>query len=229
MEPTKRNEALVIIAHELRNELSVLTTWAALLRRRTLAVDDRRLAAAAIERATEIARRLCDDLGAIVADSEPAFVPGRVDLRAIAVAGLRAVAPHARRKNLRLVQHVGSFPIWVTGDRIRLAEVMSNLLGNALAFTDSGDTITVEVQQHEDHVRLVVADTGAGISAAFLPHVFDKFAQEARLRRGGRGLGLYVVRNVIERHNGRIEVESGGRSRGARFTVILPSAAVDAA
>jgi signal transduction histidine kinase len=230
MEPTKRNEALVIISHELRNELTVLTTWAALLRRRTLAVDHRRLAAATIERATEIARRLCDDLGAIVADTEPAFVPGRVDLRAIVVAGLRAIGPHARRKNLRVIQHVGSVPIWVTGDRVRLAEVMSNLLGNAIAFTNAGDTITVEVlQQQEDHVRLVVADTGAGISAAFLPHVFDKFAQEPRLRRRGRGLGLYVVRNVIERHNGSIQVESGGRARGARFIVTLPSAAVDAA
>ena len=229
METTRRDEALSIISHELRNELSVLATWAALLRRSAIAVDRRQLAAAAIHRGTEIARRLCDDLGGIIADVEPTFVPVRVDFREIVLAGVRAIQPDARRKGLRLVQRVDGGPVWVMGDRVRLGEVISNLLRNALAFTGRGDTITVEVHHRDGEARLVVADTGAGISSAFLPHVFDKYSQEARFRRGGRGLGLYVVRQLIELHKGNVAVQSDGRALGTRFTVTLASAAADAA
>src|SRR6266487_4313584 len=139
MDQTKRDEALCIIAHELRNELSVLSTWAALLRRSDIGLERRRLAAAAIDRGAEIGRRLCEDLSAIVADVEPAFVPFRVDLREIVLAGVRAAGVETRRKSVRIVQRVGAAPIWVMGDRIRLAEIVSNLLGNALAFTAPGD------------------------------------------------------------------------------------------
>ncbi len=229
MEPTKRDEALSIISHELRNELSVLATWAALLRHSAIDAARRQLAAAAIDRGTEIARRLCDDLGGILADVEPTFVPLRVDFRAIVLAGVRAVSADARRKGVRIVQHSDGMPVWVMGDRVRLGEVISNLLRNALAFTDRGDTITVEVHHRDGEARLVVADTGAGISPGFIPNVFDKFSQEARLRRGGRGLGLYVVRRLIDLHKGSVEVHSDGRALGTRFIVTLASAAADAA
>jgi signal transduction histidine kinase len=229
MEQTKRDEALAVIAHELRNELTVLTTWATLLRRTDLDIDRRRVAAAAIERGTEIARRLCDDLGAIVLDVEPSFVPLRIDLREIAVAGVKAMTPDAQRKGVRLIQRIGMLPVLVIGDRVRLAEVMSNLLRNALAFTGPGDAITIEVRERDGRAQLVVADTGAGIGAAFLPHVFDKFSQETHRPPGGRGLGLYVVRSLVELHKGSIEVESDGRSLGARFIVTLASVAADAA
>jgi signal transduction histidine kinase len=229
MEPTKRDDALSIISHELRNELSVLTTWAALLRHTDVGLERRREAAAAIDRGTEIARRLCEDLGAVVADVEPAFVPRRVDLREIAGAGVRAISADVRRKGLRIVQRTAAVPVWVMGDHVRLAEVISNLLGNALAFTGPGDTISVDVHERDGHARLVVADTGGGIGPEFLPHVFEKFAQEPRHRPGGRGLGLYVVRSLIELHKGSVEVESDGRALGARFTVTLPCAVADVA
>ena len=229
MERMKRDEALSIISHELRNELSVLSTWAALLRQPAIDVDRRQLAAAAIDRGTEIARRLCDDLGGVIADVEPAFVPVRVDLREIVLDGVRAITLDARRKGLRVAQRVDAGPVWVMGDRVRLGEVVSNLLRNALAFTGRGDTITVEVHHRDGEASLVVADTGAGISPGFLPHVFNKFSQEARLRRGGRGLGLYVVRRLIDLHKGSVEVHSDGCARGTRFVVTLASAAADAA
>jgi signal transduction histidine kinase len=229
MEQARRDEALSIISHELRNELSVLSTWAALLRRPDVGLDRRRQAAAAIDRSTEIARRLSEDLSAVVADAEPAFVAGRVDLREIAAAGVRAVSVDARRTGVRLVHRSAAVPVWVIGDRVRLGEVVSNLLGNALAFTGPGDTVTVEVSARGGRAQLVVSDTGAGISPAFLPHVFDKFSQEARRQRGGRGLGLYVVRSLVELHKGSVEVESGGRALGARFIVTLASVAADAA
>lgn len=229
MEQARRDEVLSIVSHELRNELGVLTTWAALLQNPDVGLDRRRQAAAAIERGTEIARRLCEDLNAIAADTEPAFVPTRVDLRDIVIGGVRAISADARRKSLRLLQRIGAAPVWVMGDRVRLAEIVSNLLGNALAFTGPGDTITVEVSEHAGQARLVVADTGAGISPAFLPQVFDKFAQERRHLRGGRGLGLYVVRTLVELHKGSVAVESGGRALGARFIVTLASLDADAA
>jgi signal transduction histidine kinase len=229
MDQVKRDEVLSIICHELRNELGVLATWATLLRRPDVGPERHREAAAAIDRGTEIARRLCEDLGAVVADTDPAFVPGLVDLREIVLAGVRAISADARRTRVQLVPRTSASPVWVMGDRVRLAEIVSNLLGNALAFTGPGDTITVDVGERDHRARLVVADTGAGISAGFLPHVFDKFAQERRLPREGRGLGLYVVRTLVELHKGSVEVESGGRARGTRFIVTLASAAADAA
>lgn len=229
MEQAKRDEVLSIVGHELRNELGVLATWAAVLKHADIGLERRRQAAAAIDRGVEIARRLCDDLAGIVAHSEPTFVPMRVDLREIAVAGVRAVAADARRRGLAVIQRVGHAPVWVMGDPVRLGEVVSNLVVNALSFTGPGDTITVEVLERQGQARLVVADTGAGISAAFLPRIFDKYTQEPHRRRGGRGLGLYVVRSLIELHKGSIEVESGGPALGARFVVTLASVAADAA
>src|SRR5581483_5232052 len=97
-----------------------------------------------------------------------------------------------------------------------------NLLSNALAFTGPGDAITVEVSERDDRARFIVTDTGAGISPAFLPQVFEKFTQETRRARGGRGLGLYVVRTLVDLHKGSVDVASDGRAMGARFTVTLP-------
>lgn len=225
MDQSSRNEALAIVAHELRNELNVLASWAALLKHPPFDVDHLHQAAAVMDRATEIALRLCDDLRVLAGDGEPLFLPTRLDLRDVAIAGVAAAAPRARRKRVRVVQQLGAGPVWVLGDRVRLAEVISNLLGNALAFTGPGDTITVEVAERHGHARLVVADTGDGISAAFLPRVFDKFTQEPRPHTQGRGLGLYVVRTLVELHKGSVEVESGGHALGTRFVVTLASAA----
>ena len=229
MEQSRRDEALSIIGHELRNEVNLLSTWASLLRRQDRGSERQRQAAAAIERSTAIVRRLCDDLTAIALDHDPAFVAVRVDLRDIALAGVGAISADARRKHLQLVQRIDAIPAWVVGDPVRLAQVVSNLLRNALAFTAPGDTITVEVATQGGHARLVVADTGEGISPTFLPHVFEKFAQGLPRQSSGHGLGLYVVRRLVELHKGSVEVESSGRALGARFTVTLASAAADAA
>jgi signal transduction histidine kinase len=225
MEQASRDEALSIVAHELRNELNVLATWAALLKRPDLGAARVNQAATVMDRITETAMRLCDDLRALAAESAPVFQPRRIDLREVAVAGVTALAAGAGRKHVRLVHRVGSAPVWVIGDRVRLGEVVSNLLGNALTFTGPGDTITVEVLEEKGVARLVVADTGEGISASFLPHAFEKFTQEPHPPAGGRGLGLYVVRTLVELHKGHVEVESGGPALGTRFVVTLDSAA----
>jgi signal transduction histidine kinase len=210
MMETKQDEALAIVVHELRNELNVLTTWAGLLLRADLGPERRHQAAGAIHRGTEIARRLCDDLLAITTNGQPAFEPARVDLRAIANAGVVAISADARRKGVRIVPRTGSAPVWVMGDRVRLAEIVSSLLGSALAVTGPGDAITVEVGGGNGHARLVVADTGAGLSAS-------------------QGLGLFVARRLVEQHDGNIDVHSDGRGLGARFVVTLRSATPDAA
>ena len=225
MEQMNRDEALSIVAHELRNELNVLATWAALLNRAELDSEQVKQAVTVIDRVTEVATRLCDDLRALVADTAPLFRPTRIDLCDVALAGVIAVAPGARRKHVVVVPRMGREPVWVLGDRVRLDEIVTNLLGNALAYTGPGDTITVEVMATGGQARLVVADTGQGISAELLPTVFEKFTQERRRHIVGRGLGLYVVRTLVELHQGSVAVESGGAAKGTRFVVTLATAA----
>jgi signal transduction histidine kinase len=230
MEQAERDETLSIICHELRNELHPLATWADLLRREDAGPELRAEAAVAGRRALEIAGRLCDDLAAIASTGEEgSFEPTRLDLREIAGAGVSAILPDVRRHGVHVVQHLGPRPVWVRGDRVRLGQIVSNLLRNALVFTDRDGTIAVEVLEQPQEARLIVADTGAGVSPSFLPHVFEKFTQEPRRRPGGLGVGLYVVKHLVELHQGSVEVESGGSARGTRFVVILPSAAADVA
>jgi two-component system CheB/CheR fusion protein len=230
MEHATRNEMLSIICHELRNELNPLVTWAEMLRRPDVGAEGRQEAAVAIRRATEIAGRLCDDLAFVAAAGvESPLERVRLDLREIANAGASAITPDARRKGVRVVQRVGAAPVWVVGDRVRLGQVVSNLLRNALTFTDVGGTIAVEVLEVDGCARLVVVDTGTGIHASLLPHVFEKFTQGPRPEPGGRGLGLYVVKHLVELHEGSVEVESDGPARGTRCVVTLPSAAAHAA
>jgi len=222
MDQANRDEALAIICHELRNELTVLASWAAMRRRAKESFREGAQAASAIDRSTEIAARLCDDLTKIAEDTEPTLALLPLDLRDVAAAGAAA------RAEVQLVRRIGKQPVWVRGDHVRLGEVVLNLLRNALAFTAAGDTITVEVDVHGGRARLIVADTGAGIGPAFLPFVFEKYSQESK-QPGRRGLGLYVVRNLVELHKGSVDVESGGRIRGTRFVVSLDSLTADAA
>lgn len=230
MEQATRDEMLSIICHELRNELNPLATWAEVLRRSDVGKEGRHEAAVAIHRATEIAGRLCDDLAAVATvGAETTLEHERLDLREISSAGVSAIIPDAGRQGVRVIQRIGVRPVWVVGDRVRLGQVVSNLLRNALTFTASNGTIAVEVREAHGQACLIVADTGCGISTSFLPHVFEKFTQERHPHPGSRGLGLYVVKHLVELHHGRVEVESGGPAQGTRFVVTLPSVTAEAA
>jgi signal transduction histidine kinase len=111
------------------------------------------------------------------------------------------------------------------GDVVRLEQVLVNLLSNAVKFTPDGGRVTVTLQRGVEEARLTVADTGEGIPADFLPHVFERFAQAPRSPGtvpGGLGLGLAIVRHLVERHGGKVTAESPGERQGATFTVTLP-------
>jgi signal transduction histidine kinase len=119
-------------------------------------------------------------------------------------------------------------PVRIEGDLTRLAQVVSNLLNNAARYTPHGGRIEVAARTEGEHVRIDVRDNGIGISAGVLPHVFDLFAQGEGIdgqAQGGLGIGLWLVRQLVELHHGRVEAASEGPGRGSRFTVTLPAQA----
>jgi signal transduction histidine kinase len=145
-------------------------------------------------------------------------------------ASLEALGPVATAKGVVIASRVPPDSCPIEGDVQRLQQVAGNLVGNAIKFTPSGGHIDVELLSGDDSVRIVVRDTGDGIEPDFLPNVFDRFRQgDASVRRqhGGLGLGLAIVRHIVELHGGSVQAESAGRGSGATFAVDLPRRLVD--
>jgi signal transduction histidine kinase len=138
------------------------------------------------------------------------------------------VSQEARARDVRLTLPLEPGPIVVHGDAARLQQVIWNLLSNAIKFTPPGGEVCVRVDRHEHQVIVRVRDTGVGIAPAFLPHIFEPFLQaDSKPSRefGGLGLGLAIVRRLVEMHNGTVEVESAGVGCGSEFRVLLPTRA----
>jgi signal transduction histidine kinase len=152
-----------------------------------------------------------------------------VSLPAVVEAALETVRPSAQAKHIQLDAGIDPQLFSVAGDPARLQQVVWNLLANAVKFTPAGGRVEVRLANGHTHVNLRVIDTGAGIEAPFLPHVFERFRQgDASTTRahGGLGLGLAIVRHIVEMHGGTVEARSDGRGRGATFVVKLPAAAM---
>jgi len=153
-----------------------------------------------------------------------------LELAGIIQAALAAVQPLAEAKGIRLAQILQPGVDPVIGDYQRLQQIVWNLLSNAIKFTPVGGSVQTRLEQLGSNARITVSDTGEGIASEFLPHIFDRFRQadSSRTRRhGGLGLGLAIVRHLVEQHGGTVEAFSAGEHRGAVFTVTLPCAAVD--
>jgi two-component system CheB/CheR fusion protein len=221
-----KDHFLATVSHELRTPLSSILMHAQMLRRDNMDPKARR-AGEAIERGTRLQVQLIDDLldvsrivaGKLVLELEP------VDLRSVIHGAVEGVAAMVDRKaiSLQLDLHESVGP--VSGDPIRLQQVVSNLLTNAIKFTPEAGQVTVTLGVVDGSARLCVSDTGAGITAEFLPHVFNRFSQEevANTRiHGGLGLGLAIVRHLVEAHAGTVTAESRGKGQGATFSVTLP-------
>jgi CheY-like chemotaxis protein len=149
-----------------------------------------------------------------------------IDPAAIVTAALDAVRPAAALKRLDLQATLGASPRPIMADPDRLHQVLANLLGNALKFTPEGGRVHVGLAHAEDHVEITVRDTGQGIGPDFLPHVFDRFRQADMTTtkpHGGLGLGLAIVRHLVELHGGAVRAQSPGEGQGATFTVRLPA------
>ena len=221
-----KDEFLAVLSHELRTPLNAVLGWARILRSRPLG-DQTTHAVEVIERNAAAQARLIDELldlsriitGKIRLNLEP------VDVGRIAASALESVKPAADAKRIALELRVADGLPRVTADAERLQQVLWNLLSNAVKFTESDGQVTVMVGSDARRVFADVIDTGIGIDAEILPFVFDRFTQadsSSTRAHAGLGLGLAIVRHLIELHGGTVRAESGGLGKGARFRFTLP-------
>lgn len=224
-----KDEFLATLSHELRTPLTSILGWASMIRNGEVEGSNAARAIETIERNARSQARLIDDLldvsriitGNLRLDLHPLNFGPIVD------AALDALRPTADVKGIRLQTRFFPEECLVKGDPNRLRQVIWNLLSNAIKFTQRGGRVNVDLSCVESTARLTVSDTGDGISAEFLPYVFDRFRQaEGSISRkqGGLGLGLAVARHLVELHGGTISAQSKGLGKGAAFTVDLPLA-----
>jgi PAS domain S-box-containing protein len=222
-----KDEFLATVSHELRTPLNAMLGWARLLRTGTLdqATTDRALEA--IERNAKSQSQLIEDLldvsrivsGKLLLDFRP------LELVTIIKAAIEIVSSSAEAKSIRIESTLDPAAGPVSGDSVRLQQVVWNLLSNAVKFTPMGGRIEVRLDRVDSSARITVSDSGRGIGANFLPYVFDRFRQaDGTYARGygGLGLGLAIVRHLLEMHGGTVRADSRGEGQGATFTVELP-------
>jgi signal transduction histidine kinase len=225
-----KDEFLMTVSHELRTPLTAIYGWARMLNSGTLSDAQKGAALQTIERNARMQTKLIDDLldMARIIEGKLQLQPRRVDIAEVVQHAIESVRPAADARHIRLEPAVPSTIGSVVADSERLQQVLSNLLSNAIKFTEPGGLVTLTATRAESSVEIAVADTGAGISAEFLPYVFDRFRQEqggSRREYGGLGLGLAIARHLVELHGGTITAESAGTGRGATFRVRLPAGA----
>jgi signal transduction histidine kinase len=225
------HEVIQLVCHELRSTLSPLRVWARLLRRGDVTPEQTRLVGEVLERGMQVLARLASDLAGLetAADGDIPMASGPLDLRETVLAVTRGMMPAVEAKGVALVVDVPAEAVTVAGDQIRLCQVLSNLVDNAMKFTDPPGRIIVRVRRDAIQAQVSVEDTGAGIDPEFLPHVFERFAREVPGNRPGHGLGLHLVKRLVERHRGTIVATSQGPGCGSRFVVTLPASPAVAA
>ena len=222
-----KDDFLATLSHELRSPLGAVLNWCQLLKAGRLDPEETARALATIERNTRLQVRLIDDIldvarianGKIVLEMQP------VELSALVAAAVESAQPLATAKGVALEATPPDGAARVCGDAIRLQQVVGNVIENAIKFTPHGGLITLCIAADDAHARLIVADSGNGIAPEVLPYVFDRFRQaassEARKQRG-LGLGLAIVRNLVEAHGGTVTAASPGLGQGTTITVELP-------
>jgi len=222
-----KTDFLGIVSHELRTPLNAILGWTNLLRRGDL--DDMSTASAleTVERSARSQTRMIEDLLDVsgIIGGNVKFDMRSIDLAPVINAAVEAVTPAATDKGITMEIRLGEVPIVVAGDPSRLEQVVSNLLTNAVKFTPAGGKIQVLLRRVGGLAEIAVSDNGEGINREFLPHVFERFRQadsSYSRRHGGLGIGLSIVRQLVESHNGTVEAASEGPGQGATFTVKLP-------
>ncbi len=225
-----KDDFLGIVSHELRTPLSAILGWARMLKRGMLTSPRaRERALEAIERNASLQARLVDDLLDVsrIVSGKLALEMAPVDLGALVDSAIDSVRPTSLAKGIEIVTDLDGETVTVVGDPRRLQQVVWNLLTNAVKFTPPGGRIEVSLERGERTARVSVRDTGIGIPADILPRVFERFKQadgSATRLYGGLGLGLSIVRHVVESHGGRAEARSEGEGLGAEMVIELPLA-----
>jgi len=219
-----KDRFLAVLSHELRTPLAALLLQVELLRRRTADGADIERSINAIERSARIQARLTDDLldvSRIVAGKLDLALE-RVDIAAVVREAIEMVRAMAETKSVALEASIGESVGSVLGDPTRIRQIAWNLLTNSIKATSAGGRIMVVLDRANGQARIEVTDTGTGITPDFLPRIFDVFSQGQPAQPGGLGLGLAIVRHVVEQHHGTVRASSPGEGKGATFTVTLP-------
>jgi signal transduction histidine kinase/ActR/RegA family two-component response regulator len=227
-----KDEFLATLSHELRTPLNAILGWTKLLRANAVppvAVDR---ALEKIERNAQVQTRLVEDLLEVsrITSGKLRLEMRPIDLVSLVNTATESIRPTAESRGVAIERQLDAPAMPTTGDPDRLQQVIWNLLSNAVKFTPSGGIVTVGLRRHGDTDELWVADTGMGIDAAFLPSVFDTFRQadaSSTRTQGGLGLGLSIVRHLVEMHGGQVTADSPGVGRGATFTVRLPVRSIE--
>lgn len=222
-----KDEFLAIVSHELRTPLNSILGWAEALRTRKFNETITARALETIERNARLQTQLIENLvdisrllrGNLLLNKHP------VDLQLMIQTAIQAVQPEANAKTIRLDSYLDDKVGQVSGDPERLRQIVENLLSNAIKFTPEGGRIEIRLERQNAEAKIQVSDTGQGIRAEALPYIFDYFRQadsSNTRKHGGLGLGLAIVRQLVELHQGEIQGESQGEGQGATFTVTLP-------
>lgn len=229
-----KDQFLATISHELRTPLTAILGWASMLRTRQFDPERIQQIHESVYRNAQAQAQIVDDLldvsRVVVGQLRLELQP--MDVGEVARLGLETIRPTAAVKGVTIESDIPASTCIVLGDPARLQQVIWNLLSNAVKFTSSGGTITLAVRQSGSQVTIEVRDTGIGIPAASLPHVFERFWQRdgtTTRTHGGLGLGLALVRHLVELHGGGVRAASGGEGRGSTFTVALPGQGGDVA
>jgi PAS domain S-box-containing protein len=224
-----KDEFLATLSHELRTPINAILGWSQLLRSGSLSGQELQHGLETIERNSRTQAQLIEDLldvsriisGKLRLDVRP------IDLTPVIESAIDAVRPAAKAREIEIVRSLDPNAGPVSADPDRVQQIVWNLLSNAIKFTPRGGKVQVRVQRNDSHAQIIVSDTGRGIEPAFLPYVFDRFRQAdstTTRQHGGLGLGLAIVRHLVELHGGTVRAESGGLDHGAIFTVELPIA-----
>ncbi|MDZ7952344.1 CheR family methyltransferase [Nostoc sp. DedQUE09] len=220
-----KDEFVSNLSHELRNPLNAMLGWAKMLRTRNLSAAMVTHALEVIERSAKLQSQLIEDILDIsrITSGKLLLNTRLIDLGVVIRAAIESIQLSAEAKNIQLVAHLNR--AMVVGDINRLQQVLWNLLSNAIKFTPSGGRVEIVLESIGTQAQIQVSDTGQGIKADLLPHVFERFRQgdsSTTKAKAGLGLGLAIVRHLIELHGGTVQAESLGEGQGATFTVRLP-------
>lgn len=225
-----KDEFLATLSHELRTPLTAILGWSHLLRMNKLREPEFAHALETIERNARSQSQLIDDLLDVsrIVTGKLQIEVTAIDLSGVIEAAIESVHPALTTKEMEL-QLVVERGFLVRGDANRLQQIFWNLFTNAIKFTPKGGRVSVTTERNDNEVLVMITDTGIGIAPEFLPYIFDRFRQadgSTTRSHGGLGLGLSIVRHLVELHQGKVEVSSEGKSLGSTFTVRLPIAVI---
>src|SRR5215475_14148169 len=223
-----KDEFLATVSHELRTPLNHIMGWISMLRSGKLQSDRMQKAFDTIERNVRAQARLIDDLLDVsrIISGKLLIEPRQIEIAKVAEAAAESIGPVAQAKGVNFATILAPQAAMVSGDPDRLQQAIGNLLTNAVKFTPIGGNVGLRLTRANSQIEIAVSDDGQGISPDFLPHVFDRFRQQGETsdrKHGGLGLGLAIVRHIVELHGGSVRAESAGEGKGATFTITLPA------